>query len=265
MSTTFNLGNFNRDDGTFAPIRSYLAGLQLSNDGVTPNTVLDISAGMCADSTNATSITLGAVTKTTTGTWAAGSGSAGMSTGLAAANTWYHVFAILNGGSPDVCIDTSVTSTNAPAGTTVFRRIGSFKTDGSAHILGFNQLGDEFLWTTPVNEAAATNVSTSPSFLSLTAIPTGVRVLARLRASSASTVVGVAILFQSPDETPTNAGNPTGNADLFAPGTANNFGGANFIVRTNTSAQVRWSSDEPNTNSTYVASFGWFDRRGRDS
>jgi len=80
--------------------RSYLAGLILSNDGTSPNTVLDISAGQCVDSTNAFVINLAAFTKSTGGSWAAGSGSNGMGTGLTIANsTWYHVFAIIKGQS----------------------------------------------------------------------------------------------------------------------------------------------------------------------
>jgi hypothetical protein len=51
--------------------QSYLAGLQLSNDGTLPNAVIDISAGVCTDSTNATFIKLGAFTKNTGGTWIA--------------------------------------------------------------------------------------------------------------------------------------------------------------------------------------------------
>src|SRR5258708_1490642 len=120
--------------------RSYLAGLTLANDGVSPNTVLDIAAGTCDDSTHVVSITIAAFTKTTGGAWVAGAGQPGMGTGLTIANTtWYHVFAILNAGAPDVYFDTSVTAANSAAGTTQFRRIGSFLATGAAGILAFSQ------------------------------------------------------------------------------------------------------------------------------
>ncbi|MDE3022912.1 MAG: hypothetical protein KGI54_13820, partial [Pseudomonadota bacterium] len=126
----------------------YYWGFTLSNDGTTPNTVLDISAGSQPDSTWSTQITGTAFTKTTGGTWVAGTGNAGMGTGLTvAASTWYHVFAIIHSGSYDVYFDTSTTAANAPAGTTAHRYIGSILTDASAHIMPFIQEGQTFYWT----------------------------------------------------------------------------------------------------------------------
>ncbi|MDE3023858.1 MAG: hypothetical protein KGI54_18735, partial [Pseudomonadota bacterium] len=122
-------------------------GFLLSNDGTSPNTVLDIAAGSRPDSTFTVQITGTAFTKNTTGTWVAGTGNAGMGTGLTiAASTWYHVFAIINSGSYDVYFDTSTTAANAPPGTTAHRYIGSFLTDASAHIIVFNQVGQQFKW-----------------------------------------------------------------------------------------------------------------------
>jgi len=97
---------------------NYIGGLTLSNDGGSPNTVLDIDAGSAADSTNAVMITVGAFTKSTAGAWAAGSGSNGMGNALTiASNTWYHVCVGYNAGSPDYWFDTSATcvSTSSPA------------------------------------------------------------------------------------------------------------------------------------------------------
>ncbi len=131
--------------------RSYLAGYTLSNDGTTPNTVLDVGAGMATDSTNTVLITTSnTFFGSTGGSWVAGAGSSAtpvnkMGVGLTiAASTWYYVFAIINGGSADVYFDTSVTAANAPAGTTAFRCIGAFQTDSSAHILPFIQSGRRF-------------------------------------------------------------------------------------------------------------------------
>ena len=67
-------------------MQSYLAGLQLSNDGTNPTTAIDVTAGVCVDSTNAFFIQLGAFIKNTTGTWTAGSSQAGMGVGLTVAD-----------------------------------------------------------------------------------------------------------------------------------------------------------------------------------
>lgn len=142
-------------------VPGYINGFTLSNDGTTPNSVLDIAAGYCTDSTNAVSITGTAFTKSTAGTWASGSGSNGMGTGLTiSASTWYHVFAIINGGSFDVYFDTSVTAANKPASTTSFRYIGSFKTDASSHILSFTQQGQVFTWGTAVSDLSNGHATT---------------------------------------------------------------------------------------------------------
>ncbi len=131
---------------TAVTLPNYISGLNLSNDSVTPNSILDIGSGLCTDSTNALYITFGsAFTKGTGGPWTSGTSNNGMGTGLTVAiNTWYHVFAIINSGSADIYFDTSVTAANKPANTTSFRRIGSFLTDSSAHIQKFLQLGNYF-------------------------------------------------------------------------------------------------------------------------
>lgn len=258
------MADLNAIVGCLAVPRSYLAGLTLSNDGTSPNTVLDVAAGMAADSSNATYISLSStLTKATQGAWAAGANSNGMGTGLTiAANTWYHVFAIVNNSSPDVYFDTSATAANAPSGTTAFRRIGSFKTDGSAHILAFSQNGDEFLWRTPINDVNVSNLSTSVTNYTLS-VPTGVQTIAHTRgyAVSASSVANM--LCSSLDETGSTASNsPTGNLNLTF-SVANDGIGYQRDVRTNTNAQEQCVSSAAAT--IYVEdTYGWTDRRGRD-
>jgi hypothetical protein len=246
-------------------LRSYLAGLQLSNDSTSPNTVLDISAGVCVDSTNAYFIKLGAFTKSTAGAWASGSGSNGMGTGLTvAADTWYHIFAILKGGAYDIYFDTSVTAANAPAGTVAFRRIGSIATDGNAHIVLFSQNGDEFLWSTPYSNYDGTPSSSPISFV--VSVPTGVEVCARFRAFITSTSEATGVIFYSPDQAPMTFFTPAGNSSLVT----NIQSGAmqvsgDFTVRTNTSQQITLASFETAYPNLALATYGWIDRRGRDN
>jgi len=179
VTGTPSSSTFLRGDGTWAAsgssavISGYINGYTLSNDGTTPNTVLDIAAGYAADSTNAVMITGTAFTKSTAGTWAAGSGNNGLGTGLTlVASTWYHVFAIINGGSFDVYFDTSPTAANKPTSTTAFRYIGSFKTDASSHILAFYQNGQQFLWAVPV--ADISSGGTTSAALYTFSVPLGI-------------------------------------------------------------------------------------------
>ena len=243
--------------------QSYLAGLQLSNDGTSPNTVIDITAGQCRDSTNAQNIILPAFTKSVSGSWAAGSGNNGMGNGLSvAANAWYHVFAINNAGSSDVYFDTSVTAANAPAGTTYSRRIGSIKTDGSSHILAFSQNGDEFLWNIVAQDISATNPGTTAVVRTLS-VPPGVKVNAILHVQTDSNGISdgrcsISSLDKS-DESAFNCGlyDGSGTYQFLNPELMN--------IRTNTSSQIRSRNAASGSNSVlYIYTAGWIDSRGRN-
>lgn len=241
-------------------LRSYLAGLALSNDGSSPNTVLDVAAGQCADSTNAVMINLGAFTKSTGGSWVAGSGSNGMGQTLTiAATTWYHVFAIINGAAADMYFDTSVTAANKPTGTTAFRRIGSMLTDASSHIVAFSQNGDEFLWAVPVADVSVVNLGTTATLYTLSA-PLGVKVNALFR-GFCSNPSGFNMLINSPDENVSLSEAPTGNITTTESTSASRaFGPLN--LRTNTSSQIRAVSNTASTTLN-IATYGWVDTRGR--
>lgn len=240
--------------------RSLLAGLTLSNDSGTPNTILDIAAGACADSTNATPIIGTAFTKTTGGTWVAGTGNAGMGNALTIANsTWYHVFAIINNGLYDVYFDTSVTAANKPAGTTSFRRIGSFKTDASAHILPFTQFGDDFVWGSTVAEG--TSFPSNPVTLT---VPTGINVqwfgsgvVVANAGSSVTVTFSDFAVVQTAGVGPTWAASAGGSSAL--PGV-----GAQARVWTNTSGQVGYSASGAGSTFSYWT-HGWRDLRGRSA
>jgi hypothetical protein len=244
-----------------ALVPGYLFGMTLSNDGGAPNTVIDISAGFCADSTGTALITLGAFTKSIAGTWARGSGANGMGSGLTATlSTWYHVFAIINGGLADVYFDTSVTAANRPASTTAFRRIGSIRLDGSVHILAFVQNGDEFLWaTTPQDVTTATLTTANRTLYALT-VPPGVKCNALLRAQASNPGNILAVWLMSPDETDQAV---SGTSDISGI-TGTTLSSGRFNVRTNTSSQIGARAINASTTLS-VGTFGWIDTRGRFS
>src|SRR6185503_6974091 len=154
-------------------LRSYLAGLGLANNTTTPNTKLDVAAGVCADSTNAQMLSVAAST-IDCGTV----GANGLDAGTLANSTWYHVFAIgKTDGTTALLASSSLGAPTLPATYTLKRRIGSFLTDGSAHIVVFIQSGDEFRWAASVADVNATNPGTSAVTPALS-VPTGVKVTA---------------------------------------------------------------------------------------
>jgi hypothetical protein len=246
-------------------IRSYLAGMTLSNDGVTPNTILDISAGVAADSTNAVMInSASAFTKSTGGAWTSGTGNNGMGLGLTIANnTWYHTHAINNGGVADFYFDTSAAAANKPVGTTAFRRIGSFLTDGAAHIIAFHQLGDLFTWDVPVNDVNGANPGTAAVTRTLT-VPTGVVVQAWFTDNESNASTSRQILWTSLDQIDSV---PTATLlSLNATNAAVGGFSGDFYVKTNTSAQIRYrSSASGGSDTTVVSTKGWIDSRGRNN
>lgn len=272
-SGAFVLGNGTSTPTFFGSIsacfRSFLAGLTLSNDGSTPNSVLDIAAGSCIDSTNSAMITLGAFTKSTAGSWAAGTGSNGMGTGLTiSASTWYHVFAIINAGAADAYFDTSVTAANAPTSTTVFRRIGSFKTDGSSHIIAFVQHGDSFNWSAPVADISANNPGTSAVLRTLSVAP-GVIVSAIVMAEIGNGGTGGNTHLYLSDPA-TNDVAASGTFTLVSRSIAATGGvieSASYAqIFTNTSAQIRSRLDFSDGSVTlYINTLGWIDSRGKNN
>ena len=212
-------------------VNGFINGFTLANDGTSPNTVLDEAAGYAADSTNAVMITGTAFTKSTAGTWVAGTGNNGMGTGLTiAASTWYHVFAIVNAGSYDVYYDTSPTAANKPAGTTAFRYVGSFKTNASSQIIAFLQTGQTFQWASPILDLSS---GTATSFTPVTlSTPLGFVTYPLLRIQFVS--VSVAGLAELSNQTSGNL-----NVVLVNP-VANQGAYASAQMITNTSSQIEY-------------------------
>ncbi len=242
-------------------VNNSIGGCTLSNDGGTPNSVIDVSACTAADSTNAALISAGAFTKSTAGAWASGTGSNGMGNGLTIANsTWYHVCLANNGGTADYWFDTSVTCANRPSGIsdTKYRRVGSFRTDGSANILAFFQYGDIFVWKIQKNDANNQTYGTTPTLVTLT-VPTGVAVQAHI--SLYTSISGGALLAYTPAASTTD----TSNGSLSCAGSA--AGGDRVTcstwVITNTSAQIDILAGVASTTGTYINTFEWRDFRGQ--
>jgi hypothetical protein len=244
-----------------SPQRDYIAGLILSNDPVSASTVLDISAGQTTDSQQISNIVLPAFTKSTGGTWAAGSGGNGMGAGLTiTAATSYHVFAIINNGLPDLYFDSSPTAANAPSGTTAFRRIGSFFTcttnlcgSPTTVIVPFVQQGDNFRLVTAALDGSAVSLTTAYSTLTLS-VPLGVVTTAYGNVVAVSGGGGIQVkpIFAL-DLSPSLTLSP-----LFLTNT-----GGKWQALTNTSSAVAWGATQATTG--YITTEGWYDDRGANN
>lgn len=247
-----------------AVLRSWLAGLGMANSGTSPNTEIDVSAGACADDTNAAMLVLSARTLD-----CATVGPNGLDAGSLAATTWYHVFAIgKTDGTTAVLASTSLASPTLPAAYTLKRRIGSFRTDGSTFIRDFVQDGDLFQWATPTPDYIQTNPGSTAILVTVSA-PPGLRTQAHLQVvvEQSATSAQVFTLLSDPSVLDIAA---TSNRSDLSP--AGNNGGTSWYVAgradvmTDTSARVRarLSASDANTN-LQINLLGWTDRRGKDA
>lgn len=253
--------------------RSYLAGLGLARNATV--TAFDTAAGAARDSTNAGDMTLAAAVtnKSLNSNWAVGSAAGVLDTGSKANSTWYHVWLIkrTDTGVVDVLASLSASAPTMPASYTLKRRIGAILTDGSGNITNFSQVGDEFLWLASVLDVNANNPGAAAVTRTLT-VPTGINVWALFNGGAVNAAAAVTpdLIFSEldrNDETPSISAAPLSSI----PRTVNTSGDSSvnfgrFQIRTNTSAQIRSRLAASDANCTlYIATFGWIDRRGRDT
>lgn len=241
----------------------YLGGLTLSNDGTTPNTIIDIAAGSAASDDNTVMMKLASFTKTT-GAWALGTSNGCLDTGTVANATWYHVFLIerTDTGVVDVLCSTNASAPTFPTSYTKKRRVGSFKTNGAAAILAFKQVGNVYYWATATLDVTVATLSTTATSFPLN-VPPGVKVQPICRYSF-SNAAATTLLLTSPDET--DVAPSTANPFTTAPGwdadqpstTAVGGNGACPFLTTDTSQNIRARASNA-TTSLDVVTRGWVD------
>ena len=266
-TTTFKLTPHNADGTAVVSsiLRSYLAGLALSTAGA--STTMTVAAGQANDSTNVISMTLAASINKTTSAWAVGTGNGGLDTGAIANTTWYHWFLIRrpDTGVTDILVSLSATAPTMPTNYSQFRRIGSWKTNGSAQWETMVQYGNKFLWGTPPAFDFSAAGSTTAASVTLNT-PTGVvnEAFGIAVVSSGGGGLGalrISALTQA-DIAPATITSPLGDIATQTPA-VNQFSSGTFSTFTNTSAQVRHR--ELNTNTVSIQTYGWIDTRGRDA
>lgn len=250
--------------------RGLISGLTLSTAG--GSGTFGIAAGSAADSTNLVVMNLPSAFTKTTAAWTLGTAAGSLDTGAIANNTWYSVYAINRPDTnvTDILISLSATSPTLPANYTLFRRIGSIRTDGSAHWLAFLQSGDTFQWVTLVADISANNPGTAAVTRTLT-VPTGVSVVANMQVMLQNVATG-GVSFAYLSDLATTDLAASGSTPLADTAASYNGAGGVIIagsrqsVRTNTSAQIRSRLAFSDGDVTlYLNTVGWVDSRGKDS
>jgi hypothetical protein len=251
--------------------RGYIDGCILSNNVADATNDLDISAGVCRDSTNTANMTVAAMTKRLDAGWAAGTTNGFRNSAAAITDTTYHVYSVSTAaGVQDFYAHTSttvatvITALQAESGGTDYiyaRRIGSITR--STSIRPFVQDDDEFLLKTPLNSYSSTNPGTSAVTYTVVGVPTGVKMGALLNgyARFATTGNGIYRVFSS-DETDAavDATNMTGRE------ATDDYSSFMLTIRTNTSAQAKFRfSVSAGSDAMNINCRGWIDSRGKDA
>jgi hypothetical protein len=260
--------------GTDVPLRNYLAGLTLSTAG--SSATFGIAAGVATDSTNVSLMALASAYTKTTSAWAVGTAAGSLDTGSIANSTWYHIYEIQrpDTGVVDIAISLSAsaptTGGSIPASYTLFRRIGSMKTNGSAQWTKFIQTGDTFKWDAPVADLTAAGNPGTAAVTRTISTPLGVITEAILSvlgsALNASTDSPGAIFISDLATSDNVAGTGAFSIWYASAFTGVMQVGGEVHVNTNISSQVR-SRLSTSTSGTalYITTLGWVDRRGRDA
>lgn len=173
-----------------------IRGLTASNNATDADHDIDFTVGsaICTNA-NATFRLTSAMTKQFDTTWAAGSGAGGLLTGSLPTSGTIHVYGLVNptSGAHDIGAVPagSAIASNLPSGYEYYVRLCSLITDGSANILAFYQVDNQFI----LKELITEFTGAPPAYGNLTtSLPTGIQVAGRFRlvvnsATSASAAV----------------------------------------------------------------------------
>lgn len=148
--------------GASAPLCG-ATGLKITNNGVTPNTILNLTADQVVMETSAgivqsrNNVSLLAINISTGNVTSAPNGMDGEAPGISA---WLNIWAIDNGAAPAGLVSTSATAPTLPSGYTYKCRLGAMRVDGSGNLLRTTQLGSRVQYLT--NTALPTITQTAP-------------------------------------------------------------------------------------------------------
>lgn len=136
----------------------FAQGLTIKNNAATPNTKIDVAAGLVFLSSASASAFFSSVAVTIN---AATTGANALDTGSLANNQEYYVYLISDGTNVAGLLSLSATSPAMPAGYTMAQRFGAFKTDGSANFYRITQSGRtaQYVVTPTTNTASPWMIS----------------------------------------------------------------------------------------------------------
>jgi hypothetical protein len=247
-----------------ATVPGFLYGMGLTNNAGDVTNDIDFAAGQCVDSTGASLLIGGAMTKQLDAAWAVGTNAGGRLSAAAIANTTYHCFAILkdSDGSVDYGFDVSPTGPTMPAGYTKFRRLGSI-VRAAAAILPFVQDGDRFTLQTPVEDVTAANPGTVAATATLASLPNGLRLRAIVNVGLVNTASTDEAYISDLSQADVAAGtlvatvrNQVANVQAWGP----------CEVMTSTSRGIRRRVGTAGAGCTLrLVTGGWYDDRGRSA
>ncbi len=182
------------------------------------------------------------------------------------ANSTYHIYAVAKAdGTQDIYAHTSTTvatvltalQAETGGGSYIYARIIGSIVRVSATIIGFTQVGNEFILNAQIQDAAGVSAATTSSFVSLT-VPTGLNLRANFIVVTGAT--GITYYVQSPLVTDAAV---SGTNDTFNPATSTVIGGQ-LVVVTDTSGRVRVRSSSAGGTLT-INTIGWFHPRGQNA
>lgn len=239
----------------------YLFGLTLSTAG--SSTTFGIAAGTATDKTATDFMSLASAYTKTTSAWAVGTGNGALDTGSIAASTWYHAHLIKrpDTGVVDVLVSLSATAPTLPTNYTLFRRIGSMKTNGSSQWTKFIQIGDHFIWDVPFTDVNSFALSTVSTLFPLS-VPPGISVDADIETYFTTTSTAPVMLIQSPLASTQVVNTPAGN---FVSAPASSGGTATVLtITTDTTQNVRAVTQAAYGSPLFfIVTTGWRESRGK--
>jgi hypothetical protein len=232
-------------------LRGYLSGLTLSNNATTPNTKIDIAAGVCTDDGNTALLKLSSAT-VDCGTV----GANGLDSGSLPATGSVHLFAIGKSDLTTAFIASTSLTPTLPTGYVYKRRIGSLRTDASNHFLAFVQDGDDFLLKTWPRDYNTTPTLSTATLVSLS-VPTGISVNALIATELTGGGGGRCDLAMW---SPLIGSTASAGLELSTP--ASTVAGGDFEIKTNTSGQI-YIEQFSTVAAQQIWTRGWRDSRGR--
>lgn len=233
-------------------------GLGLSNNVGNPTTQIDIAAGRAAaNSSFATMILAGALTKRLDATWVVGTNNGGLDTGSASDGVYYvHLIARSDTGVVDALFSLSATAPTMPTSYDRRRRVGSIRRLGGV-ILAFTQSNNRFIYVTPIIDANTITFGTSRTLVTTSVPPNMLGLFRGYTYNAASRMYAVLQPTSETDAAPDYTASP--GLSLYSE-VINQGSAGHFDITVDSSSQIAARASVASSTLTLVTR-GWIDER----